>query len=145
MITGNINNCEKYYAMSDKITHVLKLLKTMEYEKNASNLTVIYSETVTSDEDESGNKKIFEAHRRYIDIHYIFEGTEQFGYANINTLDPVTEYDEADDYILLDGEASRITLNRGDFVIVFPEDAHIPALKYKKSNSVKRAVVKVLV
>ena len=76
-------------------------------------------------------------------MHYIIDGTEQFGYAKIDTLTPVTEYDEKDDYILLLGEASRITLNKGDFVIAFPEDAHIPALKYKNSEKVKRAVVKI--
>ena len=115
----------------------------MEYGKNTSDLTVNFAESETSDEDEKGDKKLFEAHRKYIDIHYIFEGTEQFGYADTETLAPVTGYDEKDDYILLRGEESRITLNRGDFVIAFPEDAHIPALKYKNSEKVKRAVVKI--
>ena len=89
------------------------------------------------------NKKIFEAHRKYIDLHYIIDGVEQFGYANIDTLTPAGEYNEADDYILLCGEVNRITLSNGDFVIAFPEDAHIPALKYKNSEKVKRAVVKI--
>lgn len=102
-----------------------------------------FSEVTPSDEDGAGNKKLFEAHRKYIDLHYILEGTEQFGYANIDTLKPVNEYSEADDYLLLDGEASRITLNKGDFAIVFPEDAHIPAMGYPNSKKVKRAVVKI--
>ena len=115
----------------------------MEFGKNASDMTVNFSEVMPSDEDGEGNKKLFEAHRKYIDLHYIFEGTEQFGYANVQTLKPVTEYSEADDYILLEGEVNRITLREGDFVIAFPEDAHIPALKYQNSEKVKRAVVKI--
>ncbi len=143
MITGNINTCEKYYGINIGIKNALKLLKTMEYGKNASDMTVNFSETMTLDTDSAGNKKLFEAHRKYIDLHYIIDGTEQFGYANVDKLTPVTEYDEKDDYILLRGEVSRITLNKGDFVIAFPEDAHIPALKYKNSEKVKRAVVKI--
>ncbi|MCR4720047.1 MAG: YhcH/YjgK/YiaL family protein [Firmicutes bacterium] len=143
MITGNIKDCERYYGISSKIDDALKLLKTIEYGKNPSDLTVNFSEMITSDEDNAGNKKPFEAHRKYIDIHYIIEGTEQFGYANVSTLMSVTEYNEADDYILLRGEVNRITLSKGDFVVAFPEDAHIPALKYKNSEKVKRAVVKI--
>ena len=143
MITGNIKDCEKYYSVNSGFESAFESLKTVEYGKNTTNLTVNFSEPTTSDEDNAGKKKIFEAHRKYIDLHYIIDGTEQFGYAKIDTLTPVTEYDEKDDYILLLGEASRITLNKGDFVIAFPEDAHIPALKYKNSEKVKRAVVKI--
>ncbi|MCR4719916.1 MAG: YhcH/YjgK/YiaL family protein [Firmicutes bacterium] len=143
MVLGNINDCQKYFIISSDIKNAFEYLKTVEYGKNTTNLTVNFSEPITADEDSMGKKKLFEAHRKYIDLHYIIDGTEKFGYANINTLKPVTEYNEKDDYILLSGEASRITLNKGDFVIAFPEDAHIPALKYKNSEKVKRAVVKI--
>lgn len=143
MIIANINDCEKYFGISGKIGDALKLLETMEYGKNSNDFTVNFSEVITSDEDATGNKKLFEAHRKYIDLHYIIEGTEQFGYANISTLKPTTEYNEDEDYILLSGEISRITLSKGDFVIVFPEDAHIPAMKSEGCKKVKRAVVKI--
>ena len=143
MIIGNINDCEKCCCISDKIGDALHLLKAIEYGKNTSDITVNFAECATSDEEENGEKKVFEAHKKYIDIHYIFEGAEQFGYANVNTLSPITEYDENDDYILLDGEVNRITLYKGDFVIAFPEDAHIPMMKYKSGGNVKRAVVKI--
>ena len=143
MIIGNIKDCEKYYNVNSVFESAFEYLKTVEYGKNTTKLTVNFSELITSDEDSTGKKKVFEAHRKYIDLHYIIDGTEQFGYADIETLAPITEYDEADDYILLDGDVSRITLNKGNFVIAFPEDAHIPALKYKNSEKVKRAVVKI--
>lgn len=143
MITGKINECEKYRCVSNKIGSALKLLKTIEYGKNPSEFTVNFSEMITFDEDSAGNERPIEAHRKYIDIHYIIEGTENFGYANIGTLTPITEYNTEDDYILLKGEISRITLNKGDFVIAFPEDAHIAAMKYKDGGKVKRAVVKI--
>ena len=143
MIIGNIKDCEKYYSVNSVFESAFEYLKTVEYGKNTTNLTVNFSEPITSDEDSTGKKKVFEAHRKYIDLHYIIDGTEQFGYANIDTLTPAGEYNEADDYILLCGEVNCMTLSKGDFVIAFPEDAHIPALKYKNSEKVKRAVVKI--
>jgi YhcH/YjgK/YiaL family protein len=143
MVLGNIKNYPKYYEGSNKIKKAFDLLKTIEYGKNSSNMTINFSEVITADEDDAGNKKPFEAHKKYINIHYIIEGKEQFGYSDISKLTPVTEYNEVDDYILLEGEMNRITLNSGDFVIAFPEDAHIPALKYKNGKKVKRAVIKI--
>ena len=143
MITGSIKDMERYRGISGEIAEALTFLKTVRYGENPSKFTVNFSEAVPSDTDGAGNPKIFEAHRKYIDLHYIMEGAEQFGYANIGTLTPVTEYDETGDYIFLKGEGSRLTLRAGDFLIAFPEDAHIPALKSNQTVMVKRAVVKI--
>ena len=143
MITGNMKDMVRYCGIDSKIGEALTFLKTARFGENPSRLTVNFSEAVPSDQDAEGQPKVFEAHRKYIDIHYIFEGSEQFGYANINTLMELAAYDEANDYLLLDGEGSRITLHPGDFVIAFPEDAHIPAMKHPNSGKVQRAVVKI--
>ena len=140
MITGNISDCEKYYPLNKSFEEVFEYLKADIYRMN---FTVNISEPEISDVDKKGNKKVFEAHREYIDLHYIIDGCEDFGYANINTLKPITDYNEKDDYILLQGNENRITLYKGDFAIVFPEDAHIPAMKCDNGIKVKRAVVKI--
>ena len=87
---------------------------------------------------------MFEAHKDYLDIHYCIEGSEGIGYANIDTLTPETEYDSENDYLLLSGKVNKTVLNKGDFCVVFPEDAHIPAMHGNESE-VKKAVVKILV
>lgn len=143
MITGNISDCEKYYPVNKLFEEAFEYLKTIEKDINKINLTVNLSEPQVSDFDNEGNKKVFEAHRRFIDLHYIIDGCEDFGFENIRNLESITEYNEEDDYILLKGNENRIKLCKGDFAIVFPEDAHIPAMKCDNRRTVKRAVVKI--
>ena len=143
MIIGNISDCVKYFSVNNVFKDAFETLKNIKYGENDTQLTVNFSELNTSDFDADGTPKPFEAHRKYIDLHYIFEGSEDFGYANIMYLGPVTKYNEKNDYLLLKGEISRITLYAGDFAIVFPEDAHISAMSNKDTKTVKRAVVKI--
>ena len=72
----------------------------------------------------------------------MIEGSEAIGYADIDKLEIDTEYNSKDDYLLLKGEMHNVYLNEGDFCIVFPEDAHAPALRAYNDN-VKKAIVKI--
>ena len=142
MITGNIRDAEKYYSVHKDFKLAFEILATLTKETEngshkISGLTVNVSNPTKKDE------KPFEAHRKYIDLHFIISGEEDFGYANINYAEPTTEYNEADDYILLEGEKGRTRLRTGDFCITFPEDAHAPALLGGEGEGVKRAVVKI--
>ena len=142
MITGNIRDAEKYFSVHKDFKTAFEILSKLTVEvENGSHkmegLTVNVSNLTKND------SKPFEAHRKYIDLHFIIEGEEDFGYANINYAAPTTEYNEADDYLLLEGEKARVRIKTGDFVITFPEDAHAPALIGGCGDTVKRAVVKI--
>ena len=88
----------------------------------------------------------FEAHKRYIDIQLILEGEEIIGYESADKLKVTKEYDESADYMLyaLNGEYDKIRLTRGDFVILFTEEPHAPAIAADAPAPVRKAVVKVL-
>ena len=148
MITGNIKDCEKYFSVHKDFKTAFELLKGLAADSEPQELKKDsvkgnLFECTTSDEEKPGKPKTFEAHKKYIDIHYMVDGSENFGYANTDKLTPVCEYHEGDDYILLKGEASKITLHAGDFCVVFPEDAHIPDMDFENNAKVKRCVLKV--
>ena len=88
----------------------------------------------------------FEAHKRYIDIQLILEGEEIIGYESADKLTVTKEYDGSADYMLyaLNGEYDKIKLTRGDFVILFTEEPHAPAIAADTPTPVRKAVVKVL-
>ena len=90
----------------------------------------------------SDEKKPFEAHRDFLDIHCVISGEEKFGYADIEKLSETKEYDAENDYLLLSGDADVVTLKKGDFCVVFPEDAHIPVMA-KGDGILKKAIVKI--
>ena len=136
MITGNISNAERYFSVNKNFEKAFTFLKTLTPSSAGvfefDGFKVIISEPETSCTPEK--ETTFEAHKKYLDIHYVIEGSEIIGYADINFLTPTTQYFEDDDYLLLRPQ---------DFCIVFPEDGHIPAIGNGKY--LKKAVVKILV
>lgn len=86
----------------------------------------------------------WEAHRRYIDLQYVVQGSEGMGYANIHHLRQ-GEYDKSMDFLPLYGEGDLVTLHSGSFVLLLPEDAHMPGMAIGSPALVKKIVVKIAV
>jgi biofilm protein TabA len=85
----------------------------------------------------------WEAHRKYIELHVILLGSEQI---NLNHLSNLISYEyiENDDYIKCDGKAkAQIILNENDYLVCFPEDAHMTAIKPNKDSHVIKAIFKI--
>ena len=86
----------------------------------------------------------YEAHRKYADIQYIISGSEKIGVTDYKTCSTVIAYDEANDIEFLSGTGNDVVLKEGEFVILYPEDAHKPSISINESTQVRKAVVKVL-
>jgi YhcH/YjgK/YiaL family protein len=89
----------------------------------------------------------WEAHRKYIDVQYVLQGMELFGYASLKDLKAI-QYDEAKDFLSLqsDGPAGDFfRVREGTFVILFPQDAHMPGIALSRPSPVKKVVVKVAI
>lgn len=84
----------------------------------------------------------YEAHKKYLDLQYIIEGSEVMIYAPLDGLKRETEYDEDKDCHMFSGEGTPITVKAGDFYLVHPFDAHAPGRGYE-TNSFKKAIVKI--
>ena len=87
----------------------------------------------------------FENHQKFIDIHYILEGQENIGLTPTLELVPNMEYDQANDYQLFDGVVKEITtLREGEFLLLFPGEAHVTGGDTDKlSNNLRKVVFKV--
>lgn len=91
-----------------------------------------------------GNKALWEAHRKYLDIHVIIEGEEIIQVADISTMVSSKAY--KDDYELFEGKPQHtIHLKKGDFLILFPNEVHKTGLKVGGPISVKKKVYKLMV
>lgn len=86
----------------------------------------------------------WEAHRRYIDLQYMVQGSEGMGYANIHHLQQ-GEYDATRDFLPLYGEGDQVTLGSGYFVLLMPEDAHMPGMAIGDPAPVRKIVLKIAV
>ena len=88
-------------------------------------------------------ESFFEAHRKYLDIHIMVDGSEGVEIAPPESL---TEFDrvEANDFYAYRGPASyKLTLSPGDFLVVFPNDAHRIKMQLNTPETVSKVVFKV--
>lgn len=85
----------------------------------------------------------FEAHRKYLDIHIMLSGSER---VEIAPPEKLTEFDrvEANDFYAYRGEGDyKLTLSPGDFLVVFPNDAHRIKMQAAGPQEVTKVVFKV--
>ena len=88
-------------------------------------------------------ESFFEAHKKYLDIHIMVEGSEG---VEISPPGELQEFDraEANDFYAYRGPAHyRLTLAPGNFLVVFPNDAHRIKMQVEGPETVTKAVFKV--
>ncbi len=84
----------------------------------------------------------WEAHRKMIDLQFMVCGQELMGYADIARLE-MGEYHADDDYCLGEGDGEWLRLDAQYFMILFPQDAHMPSIAVADPQKVKKVVVKI--
>ncbi len=98
-------------------------------------------------ETSSPDSKDHEAHRAYIDVHYVVEGEEHMAVAPVEACEAVTEYNERDDFALYRAPKDQetwVTAHAGDVVVTEPGVAHKPGCCGENGPApLKKAVVKV--
>lgn len=91
---------------------------------------------------------LYEAHRRYLDVHLVLAGLETVYWAPTGTLQVAEAYAEDNDAEMLreaeqDTARGAVHMTAGTFAIVYPDDAHIPCCEWKSPVEVEKVVVKV--
>lgn len=85
----------------------------------------------------------FEAHRVFIDIHYIISGEEAIDIAPIESIEITEPYSEEKDILFGTGQGERHIIKQGQFCITMPEEAHSPGLAVTSPMKIRKAVFKV--
>lgn len=85
----------------------------------------------------------FEAHRLYADIQYIISGEEKIGVTNYTDCTTSIPYSAEADIEFLKGNGPFYEMSVGDFMILYPQDAHKPSITINTPTTVRKAVVKV--
>lgn len=86
---------------------------------------------------------LFEAHRDYIDIQYVIEGEEKIGVTPYSQCTEAITYDKEKDIEFLNGHGEFYPLHKGEYMILYPQDAHKPSISLNNQSTVRKAVVKV--
>jgi YhcH/YjgK/YiaL family protein len=121
----------------------LSKLELKRYDIDGDNLYAPVSEYLTKNEEDAK----FEAHQKYIDIHYVISGAEQIGIAPRSLKkDVLVPYDPNKDVEFLTvTHSTNVKATPDRFFIFFTLDAHCPGFKDGENLYVRKVVVKVKV
>ncbi|MAX27661.1 MAG: YhcH/YjgK/YiaL family protein [Phycisphaeraceae bacterium] len=94
------------------------------------------------------DQRKWEAHKKYLDIQYIISGNEYIGYTPLSEVAPLTEYDDEKDIYFFKGQPAHgcfVPMSAGRFMVLGPQDAHMPCVTQTVPEEVRKIVVKVAV
>ncbi|MCI5739970.1 MAG: YhcH/YjgK/YiaL family protein [Lachnospiraceae bacterium] len=147
MIFGNIHNLKEVPFLEEKVKECFEYAKNhnlVSYEEGSheidgERLFVNIVEYTTTKPEE----RFWEAHKNYLDVHVMLQGTEQIDLNFIQNMD-VKEFVEKDDFLPMDGDKnSSVILRDGDFLICYPSDGHRTAVAVQEPEKIKKAIFKV--
>jgi biofilm protein TabA len=152
MILDFLDSASTYFALGESFERAFRYIRETDfalvtagrYELDGDRVVALVSDYDTLALQEGR----WEAHRRHVDVQYVARGEEQIGYAHLSTL-AAEPYDESRDLIRAPGDgvtaaaAGQTLLLRPDrFIVLFPQDAHMPGLA-TAPQSVRKVVVKI--
>ena len=136
MIFGNLKYADKYDFLTEKIKacftyakeHDLTTYEKGSYKINGDEFFVNIENYATVKREE----RFWEAHKKYIDVSFCDDMQ-------------IKSFDENRDFVELIGEekATVNLINKGDFLICYPEDAHRTAIICQQSQTIKKAIFKI--
>ena len=134
-----------------RVNEAIDYLSGLEVsEKDAGKKVVLndnFFYSIQSYETRPADQCKLESHRKYIDIQIMVEGEESMEVVDISKLSIKEEYDEEKDVMFwrIPKRMSKSTLRAGDYIVLYPEDAHRGAASIKESSHVLKIVGKVAV
>ncbi|MGN0033455.1 MAG: YhcH/YjgK/YiaL family protein [Candidatus Limimorpha sp.] len=149
MIYDSIDNIERYKTLSDDIYQALLFLSkaTVDTPDGSYYLNDNVRINISEVEVSYINPLDYEAHKRYIDIHFPITGKEKIHCAQLEDLVPVSDYIEKRDAAFFknkkDEKALELIVGGGYFAIFYPNDGHEPLLCLKDPECIKKAVAKI--
>ena len=146
MIIDQLQNTSLYYGIGDRIATALRYLLDADlaaltpgrHDIDGDDVFALIQEYDSKPREEGA----WEAHRQYLDVQYVVSGEERIGFANTERLQ-AGEYDAENDFLPLEGEGDFLEMQAGTFMILAPQDAHMPGIALADPQPMKKVVMKV--
>lgn len=148
MIVDHISNYNLYKGTKEKVDKAIQYIINNNFQESKKGMHEVEGDELFFNlieyETKKAEERFWESHKKYIDIHYLLEGEEFVGYELFERMTIKEDYNEADDYYLLEGSLhSKVKLQKGDFMICYPKDVHMTGIVSGEPKSVRKIVFKV--
>jgi YhcH/YjgK/YiaL family protein len=89
----------------------------------------------------------YESHQNYIDVQYVIAGEEIMVVTDKAGLKEKAPYNAEKDVVFYEDDkaGTELVLKAGDYIVVYPEDVHMPKVQNGAPCAVKKAVAKILI
>lgn len=149
MIQDTLDNSARYEALCPRFAKAFGFLRTVDGTQTLGRHDIDGDQVfalVQTYQTKPAAEALFEAHRKYIDVQFLYSGRETILWAPLAAMKEQTmAYDESKEAALwkLVPDTTALHLSAGHFAILFPEDAHAPCVQWDKPEAVFKVVVKV--
>ena len=146
MIWGNVKYIDHYKGISRALDVALDYLAAGDFKELENGKLDLEAGVFVKLLDQGlKNSRDWEAHKKYIDIHFPLEESEQVTVMETALVPGWGEYDEAKERMKAPAceGGSTVTLHPGDFAVTFPEDAHMAGLTIGEEKTIRKVLVKV--
>ncbi|MGL5351323.1 MAG: YhcH/YjgK/YiaL family protein [Cetobacterium sp.] len=149
MIFGQLNELKFYKGISQGLDAAIEAIENGSYKNGVLGKNEIDGDNVFFNLQECKTKILeecfFECHKKYIDIHVVIEGEEGIGYSLKDSLKEKSEFNEESDFGVLEGiEEYRMNMTKDNFLVVFPDEPHMPLIaKNNEPTELKKVVFKI--
>jgi len=149
MILDRVENSARYESLGKRFAQAFELLRTGNltakesgtYEVDGRKLYYMVQNYVTKPAAE----RRFESHRAYADIQVVFSGRESMGLSQAISLAVQNPYDDVKDIMFFGtpSDYTELKMQAGEFVVLFPGEAHMPQCQWGDPVQVSKVVFKV--
>ena len=148
MIFDTLKNVDNYQGLG-RVYDALKFLSETDFSKIELGRYELDGDNIfymVQSYDTDPDKRISEAHKKYIDIQYMVEGEEIIGVADISEDKELTEAKEENDVWFYNCKTEPLVLSAGKYMVLYPNDLHCPGVATNgTAMTCRKVVVKVKV
>lgn len=134
-----------------RVTEAVEYLTKLEVSETDLGKKVVVNDkffySIQSYDTKPENECKLESHRKYIDIQAMVSGEERIDIVDISRLTVKEDYDYRKDVVFwrVPNRISKTTLRTGDYIVLYPENAHRGAVSVNETRRVIKIVGKVAV
>jgi len=150
MILDSVENIDRYIDINSRMSSMVEFLKSFKienYKKGKIEIDNQFCYAIGLEYETKDSKDcLWEAHRKYIDIHVLVEGEEKVHINNIKNMKVSKPYDNENDYALYTGNPeTELLLVKNKFLLLFPDEVHRTSIVVNDFCQTRKLVFKVLI
>lgn len=148
MIFDTVKNMNYYVKMMPELEQIQKFLE--EYTKGEMKMeridldgdNLFVSPATYFPKEHEGAE--YESHIKYADVQVVLKGREYIGVTPLDTCTVTKPFEDGGDIAFYTSETGTLCLmEAGYFLVLYPQDAHMPCLKVGDNEEVIKLVFKV--